>query len=495
MEICLDRSRSFLTRSPHLIGGGSRCSSATARGSMHRKQFVFPKMLLIQNPAAELDRNGSERGLSSVRILVRCLVAIFLLNVVSAALFIGLVNRPVYDDELHLLDVHNYVTHGISTQALLSHRNAPGPLAYMWMTVGVRLLAGNELTGARVAVLMSWILLFVAIIVGARRSQFPGTWYGALLVLLIFPHALEATATVLTEGPALFFAILGVLVWIESGLPTAGTVISFAMAMAGAMMMGLSVTCRQFFLALFPAAVALACFTWREKVPGFRWSLKVLVSLAFGTLPIIAMTLIWKGMSSPEMATGTSYSGWKVAVGMNWVRPLIVIFYTGLYLIPLTFPAMFRLRGSGRQLALLFAFLGGICVGHFEHIILQPGPLNSVIRLASTVHADAFLFDVISIVLIYNVVATLLLAWTGRQYLAKNAPALFGLLFILFFIVEQFGVGGNLPFYDRYVLQLAPFLGIVAFALLPQLTTSRLLAFACLSVFSQYMLWRYAFGV
>jgi hypothetical protein len=55
-------------------------------------------------------------------------------------------------------------------------------------------------------------------------------------------------------------------------------------------------------------------------------------------------------------------------------------------------------------------------------------------------------------------------------------------------------VGGNLPFYDRYVLQLAPFLGLIAFAILPRLTTVRVLALAGMSILSHIMLWRFAFG-
>jgi hypothetical protein len=44
------------------------------------------------------------------------------------------------------------------------------------------------------------------------------------------------------------------------------------------------------------------------------------------------------------------------------------------------------------------------------------------------------------------------------------------------------------------VLQLAPFLGVLAFAVLPCLTTGRVLALAGMSVLSHIMLWRFAFG-
>jgi hypothetical protein len=68
------------------------------------------------------------------------------------------------------------------------------------------------------------------------------------------------------------------------------------------------------------------------------------------------------------------------------------------------------------------------------------------------------------------------------------------LLVIVFFVVEQIGVGGNLAFFDRYVLQLAPFLGLLAVSVLPRLTPLRILALAALSVLSHVMLWRFVFA-
>jgi hypothetical protein len=68
----------------------------------------------------------------------------------------------------------------------------------------------------------------------------------------------------------------------------------------------------------------------------------------------------------------------------------------------------------------------------------------------------------------------------------------FALLFVFFFIAEQVGVGGNIPFYDRYVLQLAPFLGLIGFWLFPKFTWSRILAIVGLAAVSQATLWQHA---
>jgi hypothetical protein len=429
---------------------------------------------------------------------IRFVVLVFALNVISAALFIGLVRRPVYDDPFNIFDVHNYATRGLSMDTLLSHRNPPGPTGFLWMAAGVRLLGGNELTDARIAVLVGWLLLAGGVLVASRRSRFPQLWYGAFLVTLVFPHAVEASATLLTEGPSLLFAVLGALAWTEFASEPNSTSRAVLLGMLGGLSMGLAVTCRQYYLALLAAAALFALGQWQR--PAFReksrWAVSAICSLAFAVVPVLLMVLVWRGISSPGMAAGTSYDHmWKAAVGLNLFRPIVVTFYVAVYLLPLTFPAMFRMEGPQRRMAILFAVLGGAVATIFSSLFLQPGPLNSLIQFASRLpYGGIAVFAVISIVSLYNAACVSNLLWERRQAISSCAPAVFALLVIVFFVAEQLGVGGNLPFYDRYVLQLAPFLGLVAFAILPRLTNARLFALACLSVLSHFMLWRYAFS-
>jgi hypothetical protein len=128
------------------------------------------------------------------------------------------------------------------------------------MAAGVRLLGGGELRDARIANLISWVLLFVGILVGARYGSFPQIWYGALLAALVFPHAVMSAATTLTEGPALLFATLGALVWIESASRPTITASSFSLLILAGFLMGIAISCRQYYLALFPAAALFRLF-------------------------------------------------------------------------------------------------------------------------------------------------------------------------------------------------------------------------------------------
>jgi hypothetical protein len=424
-------------------------------------------------------------------------ILVFALNVLSSALFIGLVNRPVYDDHHNISDVQSYAHKGLSIATVLSQRNPPGPTSFLWMAAGVRLLGGDELRDARIATLLSWAFLLVGILVGARYSSFPQIWYGALLTALIFPHSVEATATVLTEGPALLFATLGALAWIESASRPTATPSGLLLGILGGLSMGIAVTCRQYYLALLPAAALFAPFQLRGQGSSEKLlrSLGIILSLMVASAPVIVLIILWRGISSPGMATGTSYNVWKAGVGLNVFRPIVATFYACFYLMPLTLPVLWRVRRAAHWRALVIASFGGVVAAYLRSSLLQPGPLHTIVLTASRLPAGEFiLFSLIATLTIYNAIEIGLLLWEKREMVLSCPLLLFALLTVVFFIGEQLGVGGNLPLYDRYLLQIAPFLGIIAFSITPRLTSARLLVLAALSAVSHMMLWRYAFG-
>jgi hypothetical protein len=265
--------------------------------------------------------------------------------------------------------------------------------------------------------------------------------------------------------------------------------------------MGVAVTCRQYNLALLPAAGLLAALEVTRKAwgPGekWRWALRAVFSLSFSAVPVLLLVLAWKGISSPGIQSGTSYNMmYSAGAGLNFTRPLIAALYVGLYLVPVTFPLMLRITKSAqRWRALAFAVFGGIAAGWFSQSLLQPGPLNSLVNAASRFrHGAKIVFILIAIVTIYNSIALGLALWEQRKLLLFTPPVVFALLTVLVFLLEQFGVGGNIPFYDRYILQVAPFFGLIAFALLPLLDNARLSALAGLSFVSHIMVWRYVFS-
>lgn len=447
---------------------------------------------MTDSPSVLSMTNVSE---SSAGRYYRLAVVLFVINVISALLFILFVNRIAYDDHYNITDVHRYAREGVSADTIRAHMNAAGPTSFVWMAAAVRLYPANELRSARISVLISWLLLGAGILIGVRYTRFPLLWYSALFVTLAFPHAVSAEALVLTEGPALLFAILGTLLWVEFlSLPTFNLNME-SLGIAAGVSIGLAITCRQYYLALLPAMVVFALHQWRQRTPRARSALVLptMLSLATATLPVLLLVFLWKGLSSPGMAPGNIYRHRTAIVGMNFYRPVVAAFYIALYSLPLTFPAMLRLRPTWRWRALLIAVLGSFVATHFMSTLLQPGPFNSLIgTLSHAPRAQSLFFGLVVAAMVYNFVAVCLLLWEQRTMWLSCPPVLFSILVIVFFVAEQLGIQGNIFFYDRYVIQVAPFLGIIAFGLLPELNLARLLALGAMSVLGQGILWRYA---
>jgi hypothetical protein len=422
-------------------------------------------------------------------------ILVGVLNLVSSVLFLFLWNRPVYDDQYNISDVRTYAKEGVSVLTIRTQKNPPGPVGFIWMGSAVRLFGDDELFDARIAVLSSWIILVVGLLLAARRSEFPNLWYGALLATLVFPHSVTATATLLTEGPSLAFAVLGVLLWSRSiSRPDFGWS-SLAVGTIGALSMGLAAACRQYFVALLPAAATFVLYLSRKTVFKNKplWTAGATFSLGVAALPLVVLLLIWKGITSPGMATGASYSNWKASAGLSPSRPIVASLYIVLYLLPFTFPAITRIRPAWRWRMLLLAFVGGVLAARFQSSLLQPGPLHSAIGAAMRIPLmGLILFGLIVAVAIYNCVACVLLLWERKSSILSCPPVVLSLLAVGFFILEQCGVGGNLPLYERYILQVAPFLGLIAFWILPTLDTWRTLALVAMSLIGHIMLWRYA---
>jgi hypothetical protein len=145
--------------------------------------------------------------------------------------------------------------------------------------------------------------------------------------------------------------------------------------------------------------------------------------------------------------------------------------------------------------ALFIAVACGVGASQFIDLLVQPGPFNSFLGMFSRAPLlEQVVFAVIASVSIYNLIAVGVLMWEQRTSLLSCPPVVFSILAIRFFVAEQFGVEGDTPFYERYVMQAAPFLGIIGFAALPELNLARVVALRGLSALGQVMLWRYVFG-
>lgn len=424
----------------------------------------------------------------------RLALAIFSVNVLSAVLFIAYVPQPVYDDSTNLRDVHRYAAEGVTPASIRAHVNPTGPSSFIWISWGVRLIGGDELRAARIAVLGSWVFLGAAILLLIDCSESSAPWYAALLATLIFPHTMTTTATVMTEGPALLAAVLGTFLWLRAISSEFLTRRAIGALLIGGLAIGVAITARQYYLALVPgmAVVSVLNVRKRREKSHENWLLASAASIVIAAAPISFLTLMWGGLSSPAIASGASYAQWRAAVGLNFARPLTAAFDLSVWLVPLSFPAMWLAWPRPSWRALWIALATGLVAALFRGDLIQPGPLNSFLNVANRVPYGAFVaVAVIGGLACYNAIAVARLI-TKMCFETRSLVFVMALAFVIFFVLEQFGIGGNIPFYDRYVLQTAPFLGIIAFEAVPKLTSIRLMILVLLAVFSQTLLWRNA---
>lgn len=191
------------------------------------------------------------------------------------------------------------------------------------------------------------------------------------------------------------------------------------------------------------------------------------------------------------MASGSSYDRWRASVGLNITRPIHAMFYLLMYAIPFSFPCAFWVDKQSRWISAAFGIAGGLACAATGTYLLQWGPLRSVaLSLGRFPYGTEMVIALCGFLAVFNIVNVVL-------YVSKNPGpfsqphVVFSLLALAFFVFEQIGVGGNMQFYERYVLQVAPFLGMLAFALVPDYKGSRLLAATLMVTSSNLMLWRY----
>lgn len=419
----------------------------------------------------------------------RLLRALLGLHLLSALLFIAVVAEPKFDEKNMLRDAARYTREGVTLDALRDHVNAPGPGSYLWLCLPTWLL-GARLWAYRLGAWASWLVLGAWLLRPREPSadELPGA--PILLAALVFPHSAVCTALMLTEGPALLAAVVGATLWIR-GTFGEGDRGRAPRQLGGAVVIGLAIICRQYYLALVPA---MAVTLWLHRRRAQRRALAV-ASVLLGLLPLALLALVWGGLASPRIASGQSYSRSSASVGLNLARPLLALGYTAVYLVPFTFPIVLSVRGAARRVSLGAALLAVLAAAIWLRVdLLQWGPVNTVVgglerRVAGL--GRALLLGLV-FASSYGLCACAL-AWD--RWGTRAAGLTFSIAVLPFFVAEQVGVSGH-QFFDRYVLQVAPFIGVIgaaAGAACGRWRTAQAAVLLGLFGVSQLMLWRYAF--
>jgi hypothetical protein len=403
-----------------------------------------------------------------MKLKVGIAVAFIVAQLLLAAMFALEYGGYSQDEGAGLRDVSRYVADGVTIESLRDHVNAAGPLAFVAMAMSGEAVGdlhlGSRLLSLFAAAASALLMFRIARCIGGSKTAAAI----ASALLLVNPYAPLAAGSMLTESFSIMLLLFGVYLWIGAisleGQPTWSPRI-----WAAALVLGLSVTSRQYYLAVIFALwctnawLDLRRFAWRESAQVAAVALR---HAAFGLVmvaPIAFLVAIWGGLAPPLLRDGISHPGWDAEIGINLYRPLSAMMLCGLYSLPLA--VLLVDRTTFRPRPLFTTALLSLCLAAALDLPrlfcdstqqVTCGPVDAVFSAVATIGLGAPLAAVMLWVAMLCLLAIgkALRPDAGRvlalQIMAVTALAVF--------VLEQVFVGGNIPFYDRYIHQVWPLL-------------------------------------
>ena len=406
----------------------------------------------------------SQSGISAKVFLF--LSILLFIQLLSAVLLATISEKPVADEkEGHYHSVCHYIKNGITIKSLQNHPDFVGPGSHIWVALWSKVF-GKSLVALRLSIFLSWIIVF-----GIMGLMWKILQNSALVIagfILPFqPHFTIFAGMIMTEGPSFAFLFLALFLYAIAEQYERNekehfvkTLIAYSGYISSGICIGITIWCRQYFMAIIPAVLTAAYL--RKSKSG------KLILLAMG--PIISLTLmlfLWKGFTSYGVAAlqaakpGSEGARW-MDVAFNWARPLTALIYAGLYSLPflpwsykfLKSREIFLLGGVGIFVALLFMIFHCTPYGW--------GPILTIIRLAKS---RLGIIGTISEFLLTAAGVFGFTLWVSimvSEYskLSCDSLGLVSILFVPFFIFEQVGVGGNVHFYEKYIFHVVFFSGV-----------------------------------
>ncbi|WP_460969375.1 hypothetical protein [Spirosoma migulaei] len=268
----------------------------------------------------------------------------------------------------------------------------------------------------------------------------------------------------------------------------------------GCLLLGITTIARFYYIPLLPVVfIVLVLTDWEYYV---QYGLKdVLVkrgllymAIGISLLPLVGLILLWGGLTPPAFH---QWSKLRSGVSFNALRPFTAFALTGIYLTPIVLvnahwqsKALIRTVLIGVLAALLLTLfrvnffhdsssVDDVFSGPIEHGLAWIEARGELaLKLALFV---VYSLSFISLGIIIEQISTYIRA---KDYTDKGL--VFSIVFVLFFIVSQAFVGGNHPFFERYLIQPWPFIGYILVQLFPGFLNGRtyliLIAYTILSV-------------
>lgn len=410
-------------------------------------------------------------------------LGIWLIYLMSACLLAVVVRFGVMDEDFHLDACFPFAKGGINVTTIYNHVPPTGVASHIWFAVWLRLIPGINYVGLRLTTCIAILLIgcFTYYHLNTLSSTDQKKVLAASWFTLVSPYFFLSSSTAMTEGPALMFLFAGLLLLLISRLQH-----SIPLFLAS-LFLGLATIARFYFIPLLPTLGAVFLLSdWQQyRQTGFqRFTVRNALPYLFivvALLPLLGLILIWGGLTPPLF---DQWSQLRSGVSLNPTRPISTLLITGVYVAPFVFANMsWKLKQIGQSLriALPVALLLAVLRLNFFRTsdsfdVVFSGPIEHSLGWLQAKGDWALilgLFSVYSLSLFSLVVVVRQILHFIQLDDFTDKGLIYSFLFVVFFIVSQAFVGGNHPFYERYLIHAWPFIGYVLVGLFPSFLNVR----------------------
>lgn len=378
-----------------------------------------------------------------------------LIFVISSFVLCWFPSHFVFDEIFHNYDIDRYYKYPISIESIREHYTPNGILSHILPRYFAKTIGFKNIVILRLFV---WLCVLSSFVVLTFKRFSNDTLKLGFLVTICNPYSFLCSTTFMTEFIALGIVILG-LILLQSDKNYKRYI--------GFLVIGLAIITRLYYLALIPA-IFLPVLLRINSLKAFKQVFKDnLLPFILTISPLVFLLFAWKGLTPPALlAKGGEIS----KVSLNLPRLIVACIYIGFYSIPFLFFS-FKFKEMELFKRPIYAVL--ILTISVLILMLLPNIFNLVDRPISTgiifTFYKLYLVNYPRLAFFYNLIIVFvsllsfssLVSFVFKNWLIQNLGQSIAAFFVLFFLLQQVLVGGNIAFYERYILTSSFFLGMI----------------------------------
>jgi hypothetical protein len=398
---------------------------------------------------------------------------LFLIVFLILTSFIAFNNLSVvFDENEHLRDIKLYQFNDFSVTIFGKHSNAPGFGVHFLMGYLGKLLQSNNIIVYRSVVFISLLVLSIFGFIYNKRTGENSFIALSSLFLICNPYSFLCSASIMTEFISIAFVLPSVIIlaYCQTKLPIK-LILAFCI--------GLGIISRLYFIAAIPALF----FMFNFDVYKYFYIKSIVLQVLFFSilcLPIFFLLYSWGGISPPMQIR----SGDITNIGISPVKPFICVCYIGYYV---SFLFLSNVRKTNIYILAIAIFVT-ICIHQLQINVWNYSDKQistGIIYKAINYFSNAYIKNAVSSLLLtyslYWGITFFKKAIFNLLVFSKDSFYIFSVFFLIFFVFEQFLIGGTIPFYERYLLVVSIFYGYVTIKCLPSLNIKRALLYFTVS--------------